>query len=45
MCSKDNKLIFCYHTYIENEASKEVPEGFLIRENDGEWQEPLVEVE
>ena len=43
--SKGSKLIFCYHVYLEGEASKEVPEAFLIRENDGEWREPLVEVE
>lgn len=35
-----------YSTYIydEDEASKEVPDGFLIRENDSDWREPLVEV-
>ena len=43
--SKDRELIFCHHSYYEDEASKEVPEAFLIRENDGEWREPLVEVE
>ena len=43
--SKGSELIFCYHTYSEYESSKEVPEDFLIRENDGEWQESLVEVE
>lgn len=43
--SKGSKLIFCYHTYSEAEASKEVPKVFLIRENDGEWREPLVEEE
>lgn len=42
--SKDGELIFCYHTYPEDEASKEVPDSILIRENDGEWREPLVEV-
>lgn len=45
MDSKDGELIFCYHTYPEDEASKEVPEAFLIREDDGEWREPLVEEE
>lgn len=39
------ELIFCHHSYFEDEASKEVPGAFLIRENDGEWREPLVEVE
>lgn len=43
MYSKDNELIFCYHTYPEDEASKEVPDSILIREDDGEWREPLLE--
>ena len=43
--SKGSKLIFCYHSYLKAEASKEVPGAFLIREDDGEWQEPLIEVE
>lgn len=45
MDSKDRELIFCHHSYYEDEASKEVPGAFLIRENDGAWREPLVEVE
>ena len=45
MDSKGGELIFCHHSYYEDEASKEVPGAFLIRENDGEWHEPLVEVE
>lgn len=44
MDSKGRELIFCHHSYYEDEASKEVPGAFLIRENDGEWREPLVEV-
>ena len=43
--SKGRELIFCHHSYYKDEAPKEVPEAFLIRENDGEWHEPLVEVE
>ena len=43
--SRGRELIFCHHSYYADEASKEVPEAFLIREDDGEWREPLVEVE
>ena len=34
----------CSYSYIEEEADEEVNELYLIREDDGEWQEPLVEV-
>ena len=37
--------VFSWHSYTEREASKEVPDSFLIRENDSDWREPLVEVE
>ena len=37
--------IFTYYTYKENEQDEEVPNNILIREDDGEWREPLVEVE
>ena len=37
--------IYTYYTYNENEQDEEVPDNFLIRENGGEWREPLVEVE
>ena len=36
--------VFSWHSYTEREASKEVPDSFLIRENDSDWREPLVEV-
>lgn len=32
-------------TYDENEEEKEVRKDVVIREDDGEWREPLVEVE
>jgi len=38
-------MILSNHSYAEEEASKEVPESYLIRESDGEWRETLVEVE
>lgn len=34
----------CFYSYIEEDADREVDEFFLIREDDGEWREPLVEV-
>lgn len=33
----------CFYSYIEEDADQEVEEHFLIREDDGEWREPLVE--
>ena len=33
------------HNYNEKCKSEEVRKGIRIRENDGEWREPLVEVE
>ena len=41
----DVYFVFSYHSYVEREASEEVTGNILIRENDGEWREPLVEVE
>ena len=37
--------IYTYYTYNENEQDEEVSDNFLIRENGGEWREPLMEVE
>ena len=37
--------IFSYHEYKEDEQDFEVTGSILIRENDGEWREPLIEVE
>ena len=37
--------IYTYYTYNENEQDEEVISNILIRENGGEWREPLVEVE
>ena len=33
------------HNYNEKCESEEVRKGIRIRENDGKWREPLVEVE
>lgn len=35
---------YCYYTYVESDCDEEV-NGILIREDDGEWREPLMEVE
>ena len=37
--------IYIYYTYSENEQDKEIPSNILIREDGGEWREPLLEVE
>lgn len=42
--SNDN-FVHCFHTYLERCANEEVDDCILIREDDGEWREPLVEVE
>ena len=40
--SNDN-FVYCFHTYLERCANEEVGDLTLIREDDGEWREPLVE--
>ena len=42
---KDGISVYCYYDYEEKRENEEVPDNFLIRENSGEWREPLVEVE
>ena len=37
--------VFCFHSYGADEASEEVSVDLYIREGDGEWKEPFVEVE
>ena len=41
----DDRLVYSIHTYLEICANEEVDDCILIREDDGEWREPLVEVE
>ena len=45
---KYNKIIDCsvysYYTYAENYGDEEVRKDVVIREYDGEWREPLVDV-
>lgn len=40
-----DKCIYSFYVYNEQYADKEVDVGMRIREDDGEWREPLVEVE
>ena len=41
----NDRLVYSIHTYLEICANEEVDSCILIREDDGEWREPLVEVE
>ena len=38
-----NSFVHYFYSYIEYCADDEVDDTILIRENDGEWREPLVE--
>ena len=39
----DDAIISYYHNYIERTANEEIEDSVLIREDDGDWREPLVE--
>lgn len=41
---KDGNFVYSYYGYEEKRAGEEVPDNILIREDDSEWREPLVEV-
>ena len=41
---KDGISIYGYYGYEEKCVNEEVPDNFLIREDDSDWKEPLVEV-
>ena len=41
----NSSFVHYFYSYIEYCADNEVDDSILIRENDGEWREPLVEVE
>ena len=43
-CTIDN-YVYGVYAYEENCGDEEVREDIFIREDDGEWREPLVEVE
>ena len=40
-----SRSIYSFHSYDENCGDEEIYEDIRIREDDGEWREPLVEVE
>ena len=42
--SRTDIVANCFYSYIEEDADQEVDENFLIREDDGDWREPLVEI-
>ena len=42
---KDGYSVFSVRSYEEKYADEEVHDSIFIREDDGEWREPLVEVE
>ena len=41
----DHESVYFEYSYYESEESVPVDKDILIRENGGEWREPLVEVE
>lgn len=41
----NSDYVYSRHVYLERCADEEVDSSIVIRENDGEWQEPLVWVE
>lgn len=40
----DDALVSYYHNYTERTANEEIEDDILIREDDSDWREPLVEV-
>ena len=42
---KGSNSVYSVHSYDENCGGEEVREDIVIREDDSEWREPLVEVE
>ena len=39
------RYVYSYHTYDEINGDKEIDKDIVVREDYGEWKEPLVEVE
>lgn len=39
-----SSIVYGNYSYMETESFDKVPDNILIREDDGEWREPLVEV-
>ena len=44
-CKDGDDYIYGCYVYKECRRDEEIPERIKIREDDGEWREPLVEVE
>ena len=45
-CNDGNdSFVSCFYKYLESRANEEVNDRIVIRENDSEWRESLVEVE
>ena len=42
---RNDIYVYGKFNYTEDNQDEEVPDDFLIREDDGEWRDPLVEVE
>ncbi len=42
---RNDVYVYGNFNYIEDEQDEEVSDDFIVRENDSEWREPLVEVE
>ena len=42
---KNDDCVYSNHDYFERCADEEVDSSIVIRENDSEWREPLMEVE
>ena len=40
---RNDRLVYSIHTYLEKCANEEVDDCILIREDDSDWREPLVE--
>ncbi len=43
--NSNDSFVYSIHTYLESNTNKEVDDHMRIRENDGEWREPLIEEE
>ena len=41
---RNDIYVYGKFNYTEDNQNEEVPDDFLVREDDGEWREPLVEV-
>ena len=44
-CKTGDGYIYSFYEYKEHRGDEEVRSNVVIREDDGEWREPLVEVE